>query len=143
MKAPQPFHLSAIETLLAGNALPVDDLGELDLSLFLFEGTADRADAVGGLESLGDVALLRSVAVSEALRGQGRARAIVAALETLAGRSGFRALYLLTESAERYFEGLGYARVDRADVPDAVRSSRQFASLCPDDAVVMCKRAMA
>jgi len=140
MRAPEATHLPAIERLLAENALPVDDLGELDLSLYLFEGTAERVEAVGGLEALGDFALLRSVAVSEALRGQGRARAIVTALEALADASGFRALYLLTESADRYFEGLGYARVERADVPEAVRASRQFASLCPDDAVVMSKR---
>lgn len=143
MRAPEATHLPAIERLLADNALPIDDLGELDLSLFLFEGTVERVDAVGGLEALGDFALLRSIAVSEALRGQGRARAIVTALEALAGASGFRALYLLTESADRYFEGLGYARVERADVPEAVRACRQFASLCPDDAVVMCKRTSA
>ncbi|MEM1412788.1 MAG: GNAT family N-acetyltransferase, partial [Pseudomonadota bacterium] len=88
----------------------------------------------------GEVALLRSVATSADLRGRGVARALVQALEALAVEERFQALYLLTESAEGYFESQGYLQVDRSSVPVAVRASRQFSSLCPDSAVVMCKR---
>jgi len=126
--------------LLAESGLPTDDLSEQDLSLFLVEGTGDSVEAVGGLERRGDVALIRSIATSGKLRGQGVARAVVEELEKLAARSGIRELYLLTESAEGYFGPLGYTKLDRANVPRTVRESRQFSSLCPDSATVMSKR---
>jgi hypothetical protein len=35
---------------------------------------------------------------------------------------------------------LRQARVDRADVPGAIRATAQFSSLCPDSATVMFRR---
>jgi len=51
-----------------------------------------------------------------------------------------RAVWLLTTTAREFFERLGYAAVDRADVPGAIRATAQFSSLCADSATVMVKR---
>ena len=72
------------------------------------------------------------------LRGIGGA--IVAALEFEAQLLGCRAFWLLTTSAAGFFDRLGYAKCDRAVVPDAIRSSEQFAALCPASADVLVKR---
>ncbi len=140
MQIPTLEQLPGIADLLTESGLRADDLAEQDLSLFRYQGSDTQIDAVGGLERCGEVALLRSVATSAALRGRGVARAVVEALEVLAAQERFEALYLLTESAEGYFESRGYHPVDRSSVPEAVQASRQFSSLCPDSAVVMCKR---
>lgn len=126
--------------LLAESGLPTDDLYEQDLALFLIEDTGDVVYAVGGLERCGDTALIRSIATSNKLRGRGIARALVSELEKLAVSHGLKELYLLTESAEGYFQALEYVSVDRSDVPQSIRDSRQFSSLCPDSAAVMYKR---
>lgn len=123
-------------SLMAASGLPTDDLSEQDQSLLLVEGSGDTVSAIGGLERCGDTALIRSVATSSKMRGQGIARAIVEELEELAAGLGIREPYLLTESAEGYFESLGYVKLDRANVPQPVRESRQFPSLCPDSATV-------
>ncbi len=140
MRTAEHADLDAIASLLAASALPTDDLEHQDLSLFIVEDGRDGLGGVGGLEHCGNSALLRSVAIAEALRGQGRARAMVARLEALAASHAIDELFLLTETAADFFAGLGYAVRDRATVPDSVRGSRQFSSICPDSATVMAKR---
>ncbi|MEO0974358.1 MAG: arsenic resistance N-acetyltransferase ArsN2 [Pseudomonadota bacterium] len=140
MRTPSHAHLPAITALLGTNGLPTEDLAQLDLSLFLVDGADDALDAVGGLERCGEHALIRSVAVTPAERGRGLARRLVSALEALARRRGIGELYLLTETAEGFFNALNYATRERATVPDAFRASRQFSSLCPSSATVMSKR---
>jgi len=140
MRTPTPEQLPEIAKLLADSGLPIDDLPEQDLSLFRIEGPIERVRAVGGLERCGNVALIRSVATAPATRGRGIAANIVEELERLAVDKGFGILYLLTETAELYFESRGYSTVERSDVPAVIRDSRQFSSLCPDSATIMCKR---
>lgn len=140
MREPVKAELPAIEQLLTESGLPTGDLIEQDLSLFRVVGTPQATDAVSGLERCGDTALIRSIATSPTLRGRGIAGEMVQELEKLAVSQGLKSLYLLTESAEAYFESKGYSEASRSDVPDAIRASRQFSSLCPDSATVMSKR---
>jgi hypothetical protein len=51
-----------------------------------------------------------------------------------------RALYLLTATAESFFEHRGYRRIDRAKAPSAIQSTREFASLCPASSAFMIKQ---
>jgi len=46
---------------------------------------------------------------------------------------------LLTTSAESFFRLAHYVRVERDHVPQAIRGTTQFASLCPASAAVMRK----
>ncbi len=132
--------LPQITELLAESGLPTEDLCEQDLSLFLVEESSEGVHAVGGLERHGNLALLRSIATSAVFRGHGMAGGIIVELERLAKKEGFEELYLLTESTVDYFESKGYVRLKRSEVPVSIRNSRQFSSLCPDSATVMCKR---
>jgi amino-acid N-acetyltransferase len=140
MKKPRKYQLPAIAGLLSESGLPTDDLAMQDLSLFLIHGSEEDVEAVGGLEKCGDTALIRSIATSAQRRDQGIARTIVGELEKLAQNSGLKELYLLTETAEGFFERLGYNKCDRSNVPQSIKESRQFSSLCPDNATIMCKR---
>ncbi|NID14509.1 hypothetical protein [Luteibacter yeojuensis] len=58
---------------------------------------------------------------------------------TACRRPGFAKLFLLTTTATDYFVERGYRRVDREEVPADIRSTRQFAGLCPASALVMVK----
>jgi amino-acid N-acetyltransferase len=60
-------------------------------------------------------------------------------LEREAGALGIRQLVLLTESAQPFFTALGYMVIDRGHVPEALRQTAEFRSLCPVSAVCMTK----
>lgn len=140
MRAPTPEELSAIAELLAEGGLPTDDLAEQDLSLYRIEVSGNGVVAVGGLERCGNTALIRSIATSASVRGRGIASEIVEELERISANEGFEDIFLITESAQRYFATKGYSLMDRDNVPHSIRKSRQFSSLCPNTASVMRKR---
>lgn len=125
-----------VETLLTSNDLPVADLsGKLDY-LFVCETGAGRV-GVGGLERRGDVGLVRSVAVEERARGNGYGTTVCEELLARARAADLGTVYLLTTTAEDFFERLGFDAVDREAVPASIRSTSEFADLCPSTAVCM------
>ncbi len=132
--------LTAVVRLLSEAGLPTADLSSAHLETFFGIGSPDALEGVGGVELHGEVALLRSLAVDPAFRSRGIGRALVHAAEQCARSRGVGAIYLLTNTAARFFEQLGYSRAERNTAPQAVRQTREFASLCPDSAALMMKR---
>ena len=77
------------------------------------------------------IAEVAAIAVSPAAQGLGLGRNIVTAVEDLALRRGIPEVFALTLEP-RFFEALGYSRVDRARYPEKIRRdcigcSRRFA----------------
>ena len=135
----QPDDADAIRALLSTHALPVDDV-ESHLGSAV---VARRRGAVVGsaaLELYRDGALLRSVAVSPELKGQGLGRRLTEAMIALAQTLGTPAVYLLTTTAQTYFPAFGFEEIERSAVPASVRASVEFTSACPSSAVVMRKQ---
>jgi amino-acid N-acetyltransferase len=135
--APQDF--ADVTALLAASDLPYEDLTLAHLAHFQTVRQEGRLLGVGGLEVYGASGLLRSLAVREEARGEGLGDLLVAGLERAAVERGLSALYLLTTTAAPFFAARGYAPVDRSAVPDAVRRSAEFASICPASAACMVK----
>ena len=125
--------------LLLECELPVRDLDALDFDNFLGCGDEDKPAGVIGLELHGREALLRSLAVTADARSSGCGGALIAKLEAIAKSKGVNEMYLLTETAERYFASRGYRSVERRAVAASIRKTREFSSLCPADAAVMKK----
>jgi amino-acid N-acetyltransferase len=92
---------------------------------------------VAATERYGTVAFLRSVAVHAPARRHGLGRALVARALTDARAHGAREAWLLTETAEPFFTGLGWTRAERADAPATVAGSVEFTSACPATAIAM------
>jgi amino-acid N-acetyltransferase len=92
---------------------------------------------VAATERYGDLAFLRSVAVHAPVRGHGLGRVLVERALADARDAGAREAWLLTETAEPFFAGLGWTRADRAGAPDAIRATVEFASACPATAIAM------
>jgi N-acetylglutamate synthase-like GNAT family acetyltransferase/protein-tyrosine-phosphatase len=134
-----PRDAAAIVRLLESCGLPTADVTR-HLAHFLVARLDGEVAGVSGLEPDGGYGLLRSLAVDPAHRGRGLARALCSRIEARAAELGVRTLYLLTTTAEEFFAASGFAAVRRASVPDAIRSTLEFSSLCPDSAVVMMKR---
>ncbi|MEZ0608081.1 arsenic resistance N-acetyltransferase ArsN2 [Fibrella sp. WM1] len=127
----------ALVALLTQAELPTTDL-PADLSTFLL-AQSEEGDLIGaaGIEPLGEVGLLRSVAVSPDFRGQYIGQTLVDGLLQAAQHNGLTDVYLLTTTADAYFERLGFGYVSRNNVPEAIAQTQQFTTLCPDSSVVM------
>jgi len=136
LRPAKPGDLPEISELLATPRLPTMGVAENLGTFFVFESRHSIV-GVGGLELHGSVALLRSLAVAPAHRGRGLATAICAHLEAEAATRGVEHVYLLTETAERFFTRRGYVAIPRANAPPEIASSEEFSVLCPQSAVFM------
>lgn len=128
-----------VKKLLAACKLPGTDLEDQHFEHFF--GCGEEADPKGvvGVELHGKFGLLRSLAVDQSARRRGCGKRLVKQVEQYAAGRGVQSLYLLTTTAEDFFAALGYNRVDRAQVPEAIRNTREFSSLCPSSSSVMVK----
>ena len=129
--------LARVVALLEASHLPTTGVAEALCGFLVAESEGAIVGSVG-IESCCDrYALLRSTAVSEAWRGRGVGRRLVERAIAAAESKGIEALYLLTTTAESYFPSFGFARVERDDVPNAIKATDEFHSACPASATVM------
>lgn len=138
LRAATATDLPRVEALLTENKLPLDGVREA-LACFVVAEHDGAIVGVAGTErcGVGQYALLRSVAVSDAWKGKGLGRALVSRVIADAESRGAKALYLLTTTAEHYFPSFGFRQTERAVVPADVQATVEFASACPASAVVM------
>jgi amino-acid N-acetyltransferase len=134
----QPSFATA-RAMLEAAGLPVADLSEERLQHFFYLPHEDSAMGLVGLELYAEEALLRSLIVAPSERGQGLGIALVRHAEAYAASQGARSIYLLTLSAELFFQRLGYTRLDRSAAPASIRRTSEFASLCPANSSFMVK----
>lgn len=92
---------------------------------------------IAGVEVHGAHGLLRSVAVTPALRGSGLGAALVRDRLRWASENGLESLYLLTTTAAEFFARHGFEIVSRDDAPREIRASKEFSEMCPSSAVCM------
>lgn len=133
-----PENRAALESLLRSLSLPVEDL-PADLANFMlaFDGSVLVGSA--GVEPVGTVGLLRSVGVAESHRNLGLAGRLFNSSVGNARIKGIREIWLITNTADNYFERHGFERVERENAPGAIADTSQFKGLCPSSAVVMRK----
>lgn len=129
--------LPAITTLLKAAQLPLDGV-EDHVDEFRAAVTANGV-LVGcaGLERYGTVALLRSVACAPAYRNAGLAGALIGQILGDAKQAGAIEVYLLTTTAPRYFDRLGFEEIARERLPLALSPSRELQGACPAQAIAM------
>ncbi|MEM7562370.1 MAG: arsenic resistance N-acetyltransferase ArsN2 [Pseudomonadota bacterium] len=128
--------LNQLENLLKINNLPTKDCaGQVHNYYALYEH--QKLIAAGGLEPAGSYQLLRSLVVDPQRRGGGLGAQMTEFLIAKARDAGCPAIYLLTETARDYFLLFGFREIERAQVPDSIKETRQFSELCPDSAICM------
>jgi amino-acid N-acetyltransferase len=135
----RPLRSTAV-ALLQAQGLPVSDITDEHLEHFFFIGSDGSPTGLVGIEMYGSEALLRSLVVAENARTRGVGAALVQHAEEYATSHRVGAIYLLTTTAEKYFERLGYERIDRSRAPPSIEQTREFASICPASSAFMTKR---
>jgi amino-acid N-acetyltransferase len=136
LRPARPIDLSAIAALLAAFGLPTRGVVD-SLDGFVVVELKGRVIGVGGIEIHGRNALLRSLAVSPEHQHAGIATAICDRLEPQAAQHDIESIYILTETAEQFFAGRGYAVIARSEAPAAIAASEEFSDLCPQSATIM------
>lgn len=132
----QPTHASAIRQLLQQVSLPIEDLPD-DLPDFVVAQHDTTVVGVAGLQRYDGLALLRSVAVAPTYRNRGIADRLVSRLLHDAREWGLSEVYLITTTAGSYFTRHGFGPCERRAVPEVIRQTDQFSSLCPTSASIM------
>jgi amino-acid N-acetyltransferase len=124
-----------VVALLRRTGLPPD---EVDLHIENFHiikhpKDNERSDPlIGsvGLELYEEAALLRSLAVHPDFQGMGLGSRLVDSMIEKAKGMGFNQLFLLTDTAEIYFKKKGFVTVMRDKVPEDMKQSIEFTTLC-------------
>lgn len=129
-----------LKELLQLCELPTDDLDDAHPRFFFGARNNGQLVASVGIERYADAGLLRSLAVAPAYRRKSLGVMLLQHAERDAVANGIKTLYLLTSTVPAYFSNQGYHLVDRAQAPQAIRNTTQFAGLCPASADFMGKR---
>jgi amino-acid N-acetyltransferase len=127
---------AAIGRLLTDNNLPVADLNPL-LDNFFTALEDNQIIGVMGMDRYGKAGLLRSAVVNANHRSTGVAGKVYNQLLLFAQQEGITDLYLITNTAEHYFDKKGFTKIAREAVPSTVLQSREFNGLCPASSVIM------
>jgi arsenite-transporting ATPase len=135
-----PAERDEVLALLHASGLMTDGV-PADLAGFVTAREGGALVGVAGVESHGESALLRSVAVTPARRGAGIGKRLVDAALARALAAGARDVVLLTDDAHGWFARFGFEQITREAVPAGVKQSNQFQGACPESAAVMYRRA--
>jgi len=127
---------SEITKMLRDCELPTEDLNPSQ-SIFLGAFNGDILIGCIGLERLGEIGLLRSLAVHINFRGKGLGIKLAEVILRKAEDKSLDQVYLLTTDAEIFFKKLGFIEIIKNDAPDSVKKTKQYSEICSDSAVVM------
>jgi amino-acid N-acetyltransferase len=139
IEAPLSEDEPRIRQLLILCELPQEDITPEHLRHFLVLKEKGEIIGVVGVEVLGRLKLLRSLAVDPRYRRRGFALELTKKAEEYAASLKIEAVYLLTMTAEGFFAKRGYERVERNSVPAPVQETAEFKNLCPVSAACMVK----
>ena len=126
----------AVASLLHSANLPLDGAHE-HFGNFVVAVRDTEIVGCAGLERYGEVGLLRSVAVTEVLRGTGLGKQLTQQVLDQARSNGVKQVILLTETAPTFFPKFGFQPIPRTEVTAPSLESVEFKSACCESAVVM------
>ncbi len=138
IKSAKQEDLESIIKLLSDNNLPMIDIKQDNIQLFIGLLNNKIISSIG-LENYKSIGLLRSLAVKDSFKGQQIGAKLVWQMIDFCKIEKVSKLYLLTTTAEKYFDKFGFIKIDRLEVPDIIKQTREFKDICPVSAVVMYK----
>lgn len=129
---------TAAINLLKKNNLPTEDIHP-GTQLFVIEEN-DSVIGTVAVEYDFNVALLRSLSVSDGKRNSGIGQLLVGFIENYVQKQGVHSIYLLTTTAEKFFLKNGYEKIDRNNVPGFIQNTREYSVLCSSSSTIMKKQ---
>lgn len=135
--ASQNSFSAAIE-LLKKNNLPTEDI-DTGTQLFVVEED-DKVLATVAVEYDFNNALLRSLSVSAEKRKTGIGAELVSFIEDYVQKQGVRNIFLLTTTAADFFLKRGYGIIDRNNVPEFIKNTKEYSVICASSSTLMKKK---
>jgi amino-acid N-acetyltransferase len=133
IRAAKAEDLEEVLGLLQMVDLPTDEVeNHFENFMVLYDSSSDTIQGCAGLEVYSDGVLLRSVAIRPSHQGRGIGTKLVKAAIQKAKDLQAEELFLLTDTAETFFEKLGFSVVEREIVPPNVKTSIEFTKLCTE-----------
>jgi amino-acid N-acetyltransferase len=127
---------AALRAFLAAAGLPAEDVDPARQE-FLLAFRSGELVGCAAVEVRRADALLRSVAVAPAARGQGIGEKLVSRVLEHARAFGVETAWLLTTTAEPWFARRGFVVSDRRAAPPAIAATSEFKTVCPASARCM------
>ena len=138
IKLMDPMRNAQLKKLLADADLPFEDV-DAHLNNFLIAELDNEMIGAIGLEKYNHIALLRSFVVDEKYRNHKIGQKLFDELLSHAKSKHIGTIYLLTETAEKFFSRNGFLPTDRSSVPPEIQNTTEFKSICPSSALIMKK----
>lgn len=128
--------MRCILTMLEGAALSMNGVSDESPN---FLAARYEGDVVGGvaMEGHGSDVLLRSLVVAPTAWNRGIGTQLVSALLDRARDQARARVYLMTTTAETFFERFGFQRIPVESLPAGIRTSEQFDGCCAAGASAM------
>lgn len=133
------YDLAQVKEFLLQANLPVEKIEEKFDNFILLFDLQSKLIGCAGLEIYNSFGLIRSVAIAKSFQNKKLGSLLVNNIEELARKKEILVIYLLTETAERFFTKHGYNIVSRNEVPEEIQNSFEYASSCKVSALVMKK----
>jgi arsenate reductase len=130
--------LEALVGLISECGLNAEGIGATYPAGYAVVDSAGELVGAAGVEIYGEDGLLRSVTVAADRRGSGLGALLVRNRLQWAVEQRLRAVYVLTLASARFFERLGFWRVEREEAPEGIRGSELFRSARPTTAALLC-----
>lgn len=127
----------SVKGLLLDSNLPLEGVDEHFEESYCVAESQDRIIGVAGIEVYGSHGLLRSCAVDSEWRKRSIGEALVKNRLSWARANELSDVYLITTDADHYFKRFGFRAVNRSSVPDEIKESSEFSTICPETATVM------
>jgi C_GCAxxG_C_C family probable redox protein len=128
--------VNEIKALLKICSLPTEDVAYGKQSFWIVRDEKVITGVIG-IEKYNSYGLLRSLAVEPSRRNQAIGKALLQHAITQAMAVDIETLFLLTTTAAIFFEKQGWVYSGSESVPDEVKQSEEFRSICPAGSVCM------
>ncbi len=128
--------LPIVKKFLSSARLPYEDIDAHILNFLLAEKNSRLIGAVG-IELLGNVALLRSLAVKKTVRNGGIGKKLVDHIKAYAQLNNVEKWFLLTTTAQDFFQKIGFEVILRTEAPPEIHGTEEFKHICPSSAIFM------
>jgi amino-acid N-acetyltransferase len=127
-----------IKSLLSEANLPAEDISK-HLQNFIVAEKDHEIIGTIGIEVLGELGLLRSLAVRPMYQKKGLGSRLVKQIISFAYNKNLKTLFLLTSTAAGFFKKHGFTEIQRDQAPRTVQNTKEFRMLCPNNEVCMSK----
>ncbi|MHA2364744.1 MAG: arsenic resistance N-acetyltransferase ArsN2 [Candidatus Hodarchaeales archaeon] len=128
-----------VVTLLKEVNLPKEGISDHFHNFFIAKND-DQLVGVAGLEIYENMGLIRSVAVHPSYQGKGLGKQLVDKVHSHAKANEIEEIYLLTDTADKFFSKLDYKAIPREKADPLVQQSTEFEWEECKKAVVMVKK---